>query len=157
MAGGATRRQAEPDRGQGLDAVLRVDGLVLLGDRPALAGRGEAAVEAGGDTLLERGPRQEVSGHLLDGELVEGLVAAKCVHHPIAVGPNGAVVVDVDAMGIRVTNGIEPEARRVFSRGVTRQHTVHRTLVGTRRAVGLESGDVRGRRRKPGDVQRDAA
>ena len=57
VADRAAGGQAEPDLRDGLGAVAGVEDEVLLGDRAALVGRDVAAVEAGGDLLVERAVR----------------------------------------------------------------------------------------------------
>src|SRR5208337_5498235 len=55
------------------------------------------AIEAGRDQLLGRRVRQQVSGELLDGELVERLVAVERVDDVIAVRENAPdVTVELD-------------------------------------------------------------
>ena len=57
VADGAAGGQAEPDLAGGLGAVAGVEHEVLLVDRAAFVGRDVAAVEAGGDALIERAVR----------------------------------------------------------------------------------------------------
>ena len=69
VADGAAGRQAQPDLRRRLGAVARVEHQVLFGDRAAFVGRDVAAIEAGGDLLVERAVGQQVAGQLLDREL----------------------------------------------------------------------------------------
>ena len=58
---------------------------------------------------------QQVAGELLDGELVERQVAVEGVDDPVAVGPDLAVVVEVDAVRVGVAGGVEPVAAAVLA------------------------------------------
>lgn len=98
VAGGASGGEAEPDGGSCFDLVLGINGLVFLRDGSALAGGGEAAVESGGDDLVELGVGEEVAGDLFDGEIPVGFVFGEGLDDPVTVGPDVAVVVDVDAV-----------------------------------------------------------
>ena len=75
VAAGAADGHAQKDGAVGVDLVHDVADVDLLLDRSSLAGRNVAAVEAGGDHLVERGVGQQVAGQLLDDELIERLVA----------------------------------------------------------------------------------
>ena len=102
----AAGRESEPHRGHRLDAILGVDRFILGRNRSALARGGQATVETGGDFLVDGRFGQQVAGHLLDRKPVERHVLFERVDHPIAVGPDRAVVVDVDAVGVGVAHGV---------------------------------------------------
>ncbi len=106
VAGGAPSGKAVPHRHGGFDPVGGVDDLVFRRDEAAFRGGRIAAVEAGGDPLFEGRFRQQVAGELLDGELVEGHVGIEGVDHPVAVRPDRAVVVEVEAVGVGIAGGI---------------------------------------------------
>ena len=157
VAGGAAHRHAEPDRAHGVGAILGVDLGVLVFDDAGFVGGDVAALEAGGDALIERGVGKQVAGQLFDGELVEGKVAVEGGDHPIAVGPDFAVVVDVDAVGIAVAGGVQPVAGAMLAIVGRGQVAVHHALVGGGGGV-LEKGlDLGGLGRQAGGVERDAA
>ena len=149
VADRAAGGQAEPDLRRRLGAVAGVEDEVFLVDRAALVGRDVAAVEAGGDLLIERAVRQQVAGQLLDRELVERLVLVEGVDDPVAVGPDLAVVVEVDAVRVGVAGGVEPVAAAMLAPVRRRQQLIDVLLVGVRRLVVDERLDL-GRRRAAG-------
>jgi len=114
VACGTSGGEAKPDGRHGFYAVSGVDGVVFLSDGSAFSGGGEAAVETGGDLLIERGFWKEVTSDLLDGEVAVAFVFFKGIENPVAVWPDGAVVVDVDAVGVGIASSIEPVAGEVF-------------------------------------------
>ena len=125
----ATGREPEPHRGHRLNAVLGVNGFILGRDGPALARGGQATVETGRDFLVDGRIGQKIAGHLLDRKPVERHVLFERVDHPIAVGPDRAVIVDVDAVGVGVAHRVEPLAAEMFGGSVAREQAIHRALV----------------------------
>ena len=115
VASGAADGQAEEHGAVGVDLVDDVADVDLFLDRAALAGRDVAAVEAGGDHLVEGRVGQQVAGELFDDELVERLVGVECVDDPVAIGPHLAEVVEVKAVGVAVPGGVEPEPGHVLA------------------------------------------
>ncbi len=73
------------------------------------------AVEAGGHQLPGGGIRKKIAGQLLGHELRPRFVFVEGRDDPVAVGPDLAVVVEVEAVGVAVAGGIEPVARHVFA------------------------------------------
>ena len=135
VAGGAADGQPEEDVADGLGPVLGVDRLVLLRHHPALVGRDVVALEPRGDELVEARLGQEVAGHLLDDEVVEGLVLVERPDRPVAIGEHLAVVVDVDAVGVAVAGRVEPVAGAVLAPVPRLQQPVHEGLPGVVRGV----------------------
>ena len=116
VADRAAHAHAEPGLAEGLGAVAGVEDLVLLVDEPALVGGDVAAKEARGHPLLQGRVREEVAGQLLDGELVEGHVGVEGADDPVAVRPDVPVVVEVNAVGVRVARDVEPLPGAVLTR-----------------------------------------
>ena len=83
----ATDRQPEPDGRGRVDAIDDVLDGILFRDDPAFRVAPVVAIESGGDSLFERGARQQVSGNLFDGEAIERHVAVERPDHPVAVAP----------------------------------------------------------------------
>ena len=82
---GALHREAEPSgahRGHTIDGIFEFELLVV---DAALAIGQRHTEKAGGDTLFRIGVRLQVTGELIDGELIEGHIAIECVDHPIAL------------------------------------------------------------------------
>ena len=165
VADGAAGGESEPDLGDGFGAVAGVEDEVFLGDGAALVGGHVAAVEAGGDFLVEGGVGEEVAGELFDGELVEGLVAVEGVDDPVAVGPHFAEVVEVEAVGIGVAGGVEPVAGAVLAPGGGFEEAVDVALVGVGRwsstkawtMLGVGGRPVRSRAARRARVWRSAS
>lgn len=107
--------QAERGRASGVDAVedrfhpelFDVDATFLV-DRCV-------AVESGGDLLGDVGAGHEVAGQLVDGELVERLIAVQGANHTVAILPDLTRGVDAVAAGVGVTDHIEPSANPAFA------------------------------------------
>ena len=149
--------QPQEDGAVGVDLVHDVADVDLLLDRPSLARRDVAAVVARGDELVERGIGQQVAGKLLDDELVERLVGVERLDHPVAIGPDLAIVVQVQAMGVAVAGGVEPEPGHVLAVARRVEQPVHELLISLVRAIGQEGIDLLGRRGQAGQVEEDAA
>ncbi len=115
MADGATGGQAHPGLdggGSPFDGVAE-DELGI--DGTAFAGGDVAAIEPGGDPLIEGWVGEEIAGELFDGELVVGQVAIEGGDDPVAVGPHLAFVIEMKAVGIGVTGDIEPMPGHAFT------------------------------------------
>jgi hypothetical protein len=142
VALGAAEGGAEPDGGDGADAVGGVLGEVLFG-LDAAFGRGAGeAVEGGGGALLAGGVGEQVAGELFAGEDVEGLVGEEGAEDVVAVGPGGEGVIAVEAAGIGVADGVEPEHGLLFGVAGGGEETVDDGFVGF---AGGEFGGVGGR------------
>ena len=61
VAGGASNGEAEPDGAGGVGAILRVNLRVLVFDDARFVGGDVAAMEAGGDALVERRIRKQIA------------------------------------------------------------------------------------------------
>jgi hypothetical protein len=111
----AVQREAHPGRAGDADAVhhrvkavfIRVDAAFFIQHR--------VSMKPGGDDVLRRGIRQHVSGELLDAELIEGHVIIQRLHDPVAIGPDLARAVFLEAVRVRITCEIEPAARPAFA------------------------------------------
>src|SRR5690242_14771903 len=69
------------------------------------------AMEPGGDALLRRRAGQQITGELLDRELIERHVRIDRVDHPIAVRPDRTIAVLLVAIRVGVAREVEPLAR----------------------------------------------
>ena len=150
------RRETEPDSGHRLDAVFCVDRLVFGGDRAALTRRRQATVETGRHLLLQRRIRQEIAGHLFNGELIEGQILPKRPDDPVAKRPNRTVVVDVDTVRIGVADRVEPLPRELLGRRVRREEPIDSTVVSRGRGIAHKRREVLRRRRQAREIERHA-
>ncbi len=108
VALGAADRQAEEDRAGRVDPVNdRLDPELLDIDPPLLVDL-RVPVEPGRDPLCERGAGPEIAGNLVDREPVVRQVRVERGDDPVAVFPDRAGGVDVEAVGIGITRLVEP-------------------------------------------------
>ena len=99
---------------------------------------------------------QQIARKLLDRELIEGLIAVEGVDHPIAIGPDFAIVVEMDAVRVGVAGGIEPVARPMFAPALRGEQLIDVVLVGVGRGVVDECFDLLGRRRQARQIEAQA-
>ena len=156
VARGAARGESEPDLRRRVEAVGRVACLHLVLDRAALGRREMIAVVTRGDELIEPRVGQHVASELLDGELVEGQVAVEGLHDPVAVGPDVADVVEVEAVGVAVAYRIQPEASEMFAEAGGGQQARDGAVVGIGRLVREKRVELWQRGRQPRQIQRQA-
>ena len=156
MADRTAGRQAHPYARRGFGAVAGVEHAVFFVNRAAFASGDVAAIEARSDPLFVRRLRQQVAGQLLDGELIEGHIAVVSVDHPIAIGPDFAVGVDMDAVGVCIARGVQPVARSMFAPVRRCQQLIHQLIVsGWRTVVDERVDDVR-RGRQTSKIEADS-
>ena len=110
-------RQTHEDRRHRLDTVDHVTNIHLLGNQTTLSCRHIAAAKTGSNSLVECGPGQQVAGNLFDDEPVERHVGSEGPNHPVPVGPDLTVVVQVHAVGVAISGSIQPEPGPVFGGG----------------------------------------
>ena len=132
----AAHGRAEPGIGHGPHAVTGILGQILAGLCAALSRHHVQAVEASRHKLLGGRVGKQVAGELLDGELVEGLVAVERVDHIVAVREN------VAGPGRR---GIPP-CRRTVPGPATERPSARRS--GVNRGAGRPGAHRRGGRHR---------
>ena len=153
VANGTVGGQSEPDLRHGFSPIPGVVHGVFFRDDPALVGGDVAAVEPRSHPLVESRVGKQITGQLLESELVEGHIAIEGVDDPVAVGPDFAVIVEMDAIGIRIAGGVEPVMGPVFAPVRRLQQVIHEAFVSLRCAVLDEGVHVGRRRRQAGQVQ----
>ena len=156
MAHCTAHRQAQPDRGRGLNPVDPVLEAVLISDRTPFAGGHVAAIESGGDQLREARLGQQIPGQLLDGEPVKRHVRIECVDNPVSIGPDRAFVVEVQAVGVSVAGGIEPDSAHVLTVTSGSQQPVHHAPVASGPRVRQEAVDLVDGGWEPGEIESDS-
>jgi hypothetical protein len=142
MALGTFHREAEPDRRGRLDAIDDVFDAVLLVDDAALVGSAVVAVEARRDALGSGRVLEEIPGHLLDGEAVEGQILVVGPNHPIAPRPHVPRSIGVEDARIAVARGIHPRERHPLSETGGSEKPVDEALVGVGPLIGGEPFDL---------------
>ena len=77
----------------------------------------------------------QVASDLLDGKLIEGLVAVERADHIIAVRPDVTAVVEMQTVSIGVPGVVEPVACALFPESRPSEQSVDKMLVCVRRRV----------------------
>ena len=157
VAGGASDGESKEHGAGGVDAIFGVNRLEFLGNDATFVRGGVAAMEAGGDPLVKRSIGQQIAGDLLNGELIEFLVLIEGADDPIAIGPDLAEVVDVDAVCVGVACGIKPIARAMLAPLRRVHELVDQFFIGIRRGIFNERVDDLWLRWKSCEIERHAA
>ena len=89
-------------------AIHGIAKLKLFGDSTTLGSRNIASIETRRNQLRRGRIRKQVTGELLDGELIEWHVLVVSVDHPIAIRPYQPVVVQMQSMRVTITSYIQP-------------------------------------------------
>ena len=148
---------AHPGRGDVAHAIAQIFLNVFLCLRPAFPGGQEQAVVAGGDLLLAGGAGHEIAGDLIDGELIERLVAVEGVDAPVAPGPDLARVIAVEADGVAVAHQVHPHDRHALAVARRGEQPIDHLVVRVARLVIDERVDLRRRRREARQVEAEPA
>ena len=113
---GATQRRAQPHGRGRIYAVHDVFGCVFIRVGAAFKVDHAVPIEPARDLLLDRSARQHVSGELLDRKLIKRHVAVERVDHPLPPLPHVTMIINVIAVGIRITRQIQPELRHALAK-----------------------------------------
>ena len=148
-AGGLT----EPGGTDRADPVSEHPRLVVLGLGASLLGREQESVEprANAGLLIRIG--HEVASHLMNRELVKGLVGVEAPDHPVAVGPDIPCVVAVVADRVGKADDIEPADRHLLAIVRTGKQAVYQEHVCIRTCVGDECRNLVGSGRQAEQVE----
>ena len=157
MALRAVEREAQPGRAGGADAVDHGVEAIFVRVGASFLVEHRVAVEARGDEVVGRGAGEQVAGQLLDAELVVRQVGVEGLHDPVAVRPDGARTVFLEAVRVGVAGEVEPATGPALAIARGGQQSVHEFIVGVGRLVLRESvGFFRGRG-NAGEVEGHAA
>ena len=108
VAAGAAQRHRHPHGRSRFDPVDHSFDPPFLGDAAPFARHPMVAVEAGGHSLREGGIGKQVARELLDGELIERLVAVVGVDDPVAPPPHVPLFVGLKAVAVGIAGAVEP-------------------------------------------------
>ncbi len=154
VADGALEGEAHEGGADGGDAVDDIFEVRFFGEGGADVDDEVEAVESGGDELFLGGVGVEVTGNLVDGELVVGEVGVEGVDDPVAIGGVVAEVVVVVSVGVCDADEVEPVFGHVLAVGGGVEESVDEFVVrvfgavveevGNLLAGGWESGEVEG-------------
>ena len=123
MADSATGCESHENLRCGFSAIPCIEDDVFLVDDAAFIGRHIAAIESGGNLVIENLIRcrirsmisEKVSCKLQDCELIKRHIAVKCIDHPLSIGPHFTIVVKVNAVGVSISGVIKPMAAAMFT------------------------------------------
>ena len=150
----AIRREPEPHPRSRRHAVIRIQREIFLRDGSALRGRHVAAVKARRQQLIARRVREQIARDLLDREFIEPLVAVERRDHPIAIRPHLPVVINVDAVRVRIPRRIEPVPTAVLAPLRYGHEFCDELFIRVRRGVFHECLDLLRLRRQPREIER---
>ena len=153
----AASGEAHPHGDGGVCAIHGITKDEFFGDAAALAGGDVAAVEARRDLLIQRGVGKEITRELPARELIIRQVVIEGAHHPVAVGPHAAFIVEVQPVGVGIAGDIEPEAAHVLAVAFGLQQAADDFLIRIRAGVGEEGIHFSCCRGQAGEVERHAA
>ena len=94
------------------------------------------------DLLGQGGVGNQVSRQLLDGELIEGLIAIKSINDPIAVEPHAARDIGRVSGRISISRGIQPILSHAFTVSRRSHPAIDQSLVGIGTLVLKEAVDL---------------
>ena len=106
---------AHEDRVGGVDSVDDGGVAELLVARAAFVLGHRVAMEGGRDDLVFGRLGQQVTGHLVDDELVVRLIAVQGLDDPVAVGPDDTAGVGGVAGAVGIAGEVEPLTGPVFA------------------------------------------
>ena len=135
VADGTSGRQTHPSLRRGGSALDGITEDEFSINGAPLTGGDVVAVETGGNQLVLGRAGQEISSQLVDGELIERQVAVEGSDNPVAVGPDLALIVEVQTVCVCVSGHIEPVAAHLFTVLRAVHEAVHATLVGARKRI----------------------
>ena len=164
MTTGTGDREAQEGLGDHIDLVVDPPHLVLADVHRRMRSLAEEIKTAAEDRLVvpvcqvSPGLIKQVARNLFHHEPVVGQVGVERTDDVVAIAKRiGDVVVELVPVGLGVADQIEPVAGPPFAVARTCQEPVNEPLVGAGRGVGQERGNIGGRRRKPRQVEAQAA
>ena len=72
-------------------------------------------IESGGHDLIIGRVRQQVTGELFDGKLIEGHIGVQRSDNPVSVKPHFAIVVQMQSVRVPIAHGIQPKPGHVLA------------------------------------------
>ncbi len=166
VAAGTTEREAEERLAHGVDLVVHhvADDLLLVGvaavpDAVREKRRGD---QSGRIDLSSVGVRHQISGDLMDDELVEREVAVEGIDDPVAIAPGlgqlatGGAGLRVGVVVVGIAGHVEPVPRPALAIGRRGQEPIDDLLERRGRTIGNERRDLFRGWREAGQVERGA-
>ena len=101
--------------------------------------------------------RQKIARELFHGKLIKGHVAIECIDHPVSPSPHFSLRIDMIAMSISKSGGIQPINSHPLSVMGRSQQPFDDLFVGIFTLVRKERVNFFERRWKPGQIERHAS
>ena len=150
-------RRRLPDLPGGVHAINRRRHAKLLVIRAALGVDLGVAMKCRRDLIRQRGVRQQISGELADGELIERQILIQGADDPITIRPDGAQRVFLITHRISIARRVQPRCRPTLAETRRREQAIHDFLVSLARLVGSKGAHRFGRRRQARQIKTHAA
>ena len=153
VALGTGHRRAHPGGKGRVDTIDDRFVAELFVVRAALTVRHRVAVKGGRDELIPRRLLEEISGDLLNRELVKRHVLIEGAQHVVTIGPDRARRIIGIPGRVRVARKVEPDTGPALSIGGLGKEPVKVGLVGVRGGIIDKGDDFFPRRRQSGEVE----
>ena len=87
------------------------------------------------------------------GEFCETNILVECPYHPVPVGPHGALIIEVKAVGVRIAGQIQPVTCHMFAIGRALRQAFNQLLDCFRGRLCEEGVDFLGTRGEPDEIE----
>ena len=151
----ANQRQAEQGSTQAFHPIEIVLGLKLSRDGATFGSGRVHADKTGCNLLIKRWIGEQVTRKLPSNKLIERKVVVEGPDNPIAIGKNPSPVIQVQTMGVPVTDCIQPIPGLMLAIIGTSKKRIHKPFIRVFASVfqkRFESGWIR---RQPGQSERN--
>ena len=86
--------------------------------------------------MFKRWVGQEVASQLFGDEYIQGFIGIHRLDHPVPVGKDGSLVIQVESMGIAVAYGIQPVTCLVLTEARAGHEFVDQSCIGIGTRIG---------------------
>src|SRR5262245_13173593 len=157
MALSATDRKPQKGLADGVDAINYALDAELFGIDAALLIEHRVPQKTCGHPGLQRRLRQQIARQLFDRELIEGHVFVERVDHPVAIRPDRASAVFLEAVGVGLWRGVAPPSPPPLAVMRAVEQAIDQFAVSVRPAVARELIDLFDRRRQSRQIETQTA
>ena len=146
--------EAKKSGRRGIHTIDHIFGQVFIRNDSRFGIATVITIESGGQPLLHRGIRQQITGKLFDNKLVIGLIAVEGLDNPIAPAPHLPFAIALIAAGIGIARHIQPAERHSLTIARAVEQTIYDIFIGCWRLVTPEGVDLIWRRWQAGQIER---
>ena len=150
------QRQPQPKCARCADSVDHIVDPRFFRIATSFAIRHVVAVKASRQPLFWSRIWQQISGELLDSELIKRQVAVERADHPISPRPVRPGRVPLKSIRIGIASCIQPPHRQPLTKMLRCEKLIDKPIVGLRRLVIQKRFDVGGRWRQPRQIKRNS-